>query len=188
MQLIPASLQIACKKGDIEVAKILLEYWRRPTFPESLHYFWHVCHQAWIRGKPFSFCHKFSKFLKKGFLSIRWNTFGYQQGILSLLWSACANPLIALIGHNSYLILSYIKGYVSINKSLRIDTFLDWEGHPRIFSSRHAHSLQTTAMHSLIFTRWGNSILIFSGFWLFLTELARQISWPTQKDLLYWSH
>jgi len=46
--------------------------------------------------------------------------------------------LIALIGHNSYLTLSYIKACHSINKQFSGDSFLDGEDHHWVFNT-HSH-------------------------------------------------
>jgi len=42
-------------------------------------------------------------------------------------------------------IIHYIKGYRSINKQFRVDSFLDWKGHSSGLASRLTHTIQTTA-------------------------------------------
>jgi len=45
----------------------------------------------------------------------------------------------------------YIKCWlISINKQLRIDSFLDWEGHHWVSISNHSLSLQTSASDTLL--------------------------------------
>jgi len=61
-----------------------------------------------------------------------------------------ATLIITLIGHNSDLSLSYIKGCRSINKQFSIHSFLDWEGH-HTFSYPNTDTLyRPKGLHSLI--------------------------------------